>query len=77
MALRTGLRFGAYDILGPLGVRGMGEVYRARDTRLNREVALKVPPGAFSSIRIVSPASRGKPRCSPPSTIRTSPPLTG
>jgi hypothetical protein len=38
MALTTGIRFGAYDILGPLGIGGMGEVYRARDTRLNREI---------------------------------------
>jgi serine/threonine protein kinase len=43
--LSTGMRLGPYEITGPLGAGGMGEVYRARDTRLDRMVALKVLPG--------------------------------
>ena len=44
MPLIPGTRLGAYDIVSLLGAGGMGEVYRARDTKLNRDVALKILP---------------------------------
>lgn len=44
MTLRSGLRLGPYEILAPIGAGFQGQVYRARDTRLQREVAIKVPP---------------------------------
>jgi len=49
MALAPGTKLGPYEILSPLGAGGMGEVYRARDTRLDRSVAIKVLPAHLSS----------------------------
>jgi serine/threonine protein kinase len=48
MALTPGTRLGPYEIHSALGTGGMGEVYRARDTRLQREVAIKVLPEPFA-----------------------------
>jgi eukaryotic-like serine/threonine-protein kinase len=49
MALTSGTKLGPYEIQSPLGAGGMGEVYRARDARLNRDVAIKILPASFSS----------------------------
>src|SRR5271169_3606110 len=51
MALTQGTRLGPYEIVAAIGAGGMGEVYRARDTRLERSVAIKILPAAFSADR--------------------------
>jgi len=47
--IAAGTRLGPYEIVSPLGAGGMGEVYRARDTRLNRDVAIKILPPLLAS----------------------------
>ena len=47
MTLTPGARLGPFEIISTLGVGGMGEVYRARDTKLDRDVAIKILPEAF------------------------------
>src|SRR5215468_10706638 len=54
MSLAAGTKLGPYQILAPLGAGGMGEVYRARDTRLERIVAIKILPAHLSD----KPAAR-------------------
>ncbi len=49
MSLSPGTRLGAYDVVDAIGAGGMGEVYRARDTKLDRDVALKVLPDLFAN----------------------------
>ena len=49
VSLTSGTRLGPYEILSALGAGGMGEVYRATDTTLGRQVAIKIPPDAMES----------------------------
>ncbi len=73
MPLQPGTRLGNYEVLSELGSGGMGEVYRAKDLKLGRVVAVKVLPGKLAADSGWN-ASSAKPERPLPSTIRTSSP---
>ena len=62
----VGRQLGPYKISALLGAGGMGEVYRARDTKLGRDVAIKILPAAFTADPDAGRVSRGKRACSRP-----------
>ena len=72
MALTAGARLGPYEIVAPIGAGGMGEVYRARDSKLNRDVAIKVLPRRSRGTRSGWRDSNAKRRSSRRSIIPTS-----
>ena len=65
MTLAPGSRLGVYEVTALIGRGGMGEVYRAHDPRLGRDVAIKVLPESTDSIRSAPPASNAKRACWP------------
>ena len=74
----TGKRLGTYQVQARIGAGGMGEVYRARDTKLGRDVAIKILPRHFAQrSRTAGAGSSAKRACSPRSIIRTSARSTG
>ena len=66
MTLAPGTQFGTYEVIGALGSGGMGEVYRARDSKLHRDVAIKVLPKSLRPTLNVWRASSARRRSSPP-----------
>jgi serine/threonine protein kinase len=67
MSLAPGIRVGVYEIIAAIGAGGMGEVYRARDRKLDRDVAIKILPRHSPVILNASLGSSVKPRRSPSS----------
>ena len=61
MPLAPGTKLGPYEIVAPLGAGGMGEVYRARDTRLDRTVAIKILPPHLSEDTILRQRLNARP----------------
>ena len=62
MSLVAGDKLGPYEILAPIGAGGMDEVYRAKDTKLDRDVAIKVLPAAMTRDREANHSSRSRSR---------------
>jgi eukaryotic-like serine/threonine-protein kinase len=76
MALSAGTKLGPYEIVSALGAGGMGEVYKARDTRLDRTVAIKVLPAELSGNPDLRQRFEREARATPASTIPTFAPCT-
>ncbi len=72
MPITAGSRVGTYEITGAIGAGGMGEVYRGRDSRLKRDVAIKVLPALFADDPERLARFSARRRLSRPSTIHTS-----
>ena len=77
MTIASGTRLGPYEIVAPIGAGGMGEVYKARDTRLDREVAVKILPAEFAqNAHLKTKASRAVIDAPHPALRATLSPLT-